>query len=283
MTELPERYRTVTVSLDDALNRAIESHAQWDIDYAKYVCQRILQLDPGNVAARHQLRIIEQWRDPKVMIRNLVAPRISTPNPVIFDIGANQGNTIATYRSVFPTAVIHGFEPDPELAPALAERFRADSTVRINPVAIGASETTLPFNICRAAGNDGIGSFLDLNDTNLVTTNIGARKVGSVEVPVTTLDRYCAGNGIETVDFAKIDVQGFEQECLAGAAEMLGRHRIRMLQIELLLSDMYSRTLSFYDIEKFLIPRGYRLYAIDDVYPRLGAELFQLDAFYVAP
>lgn len=283
MKKLEDRYRTVNTSLDEAFERAITSHINGDIDYAKYVCQRILQVDPNNAIARYHLRIIENWRSLPVLLKNLIAPRIRPEAPVIFDVGANNGNTIAAYRTAFPSARIHGFEPDPDLSAKLVGMFAGDDGVRIEPSALGAAESVASFNICRADGNDGIGSFLALNPDNRTVQVLGAETVKQIEVPVTTIDRYCAAHGIEHIDFVKLDVQGYEDECLKGAEGMLARGAITVIQVELLLSDMYSKTLGFYDIEAILRPHGYRLLAIDDVYPRLGAELFQLDAFYAAP
>lgn len=279
----PEEPKMVVASIDQALDRAIETHLKGDVDYAKYVCQRILQVDPNNAAARHHLRLIEHWRDVAAMVRGIAGPRITAAEPVIFDVGANTGKTVEVYRTLFPAAAIHAFEPDPELSGPLAEKLRDDPRTIVNPVAVGAAEATLPFNVCRAGGNDGIGSFLPLNPDNETVRHLKAETVRTIEVPVTTLDAYCAERGIGRIDFLKLDVQGFEDQCLLGAGGLLAQGAIRMVQVELLLSDMYARTLSFYDIEAILRPHGYRLHAIDDVYPRLGTELFQLDAFYVAP
>lgn len=283
MSTPEQQPNTIITTLDGALDRAAASHLDGNIDYAKYVCQSILQVDPTNAAARHHLRLIEHWRSIPLMVRNVVAPTINAENPVIFDVGANIGGTIEAYRAQFPTAAIHAFEPDPELAPPLAEKFRGDARVTVSPVGIGAQPGVLPFNVCRAGGNNGIGSFLALNPDNATVRTIKAETLRTIDVPVTTLDAYCRTHGIEAIDFLKLDVQGFEDQCLLGAEALLARGAIRLIQVELLLSPMYAKTLSFYDIETILRPHGYRLYAIDDVYPRLGRELFQLDAFYIAP
>lgn len=275
--------RMVNASMEEAFERAISSHIKGDIDYAKYVCQRILQVDPSNAIARYHLRLIEDWRSLPVMLRNLVVPHITAEAPVIFDVGAHLGLTVDAYRDLFPNAEIHAFEPDPELAAQLAEHCAGDSRVIVNTLAVGAVPGRMSFNICRAGGNSAIGSFLDINPKNETVQNLGAERVRTMEVEVTTLDAYCRERGIGHVDFVKIDVQGFEDKVLEGAAELLGRGAVTVFQVELLLSDMYSRTLSFYDIEKSLVPAGYRLHAVDDLYPRLGLGLFQLDAFYLSP
>lgn len=267
------------LSLDDALRRAVESHLAGDMDYAKYVCQSVLQVDPGNAAARHHLSLLEDWRNPALMVRRLIAPLLPA-SPVIFDVGAHAGAMSKTYRQAFPDATVHAFEPDPKLVVELEKAFADDSQTVVNPLGVADVEGTLTFNIIRGRGNDSISSFCQVNADNATGRAIDMRQVDSVEVPVTTLDRYCETRGVDRIDFLKLDVQGFEDKCLRGAENLLRRQAVGLIQVELLLDEMYSRTLSFHDIEAAM-PPSYRLYAIDDVYPRTGAKLFQLDAFYV--
>lgn len=278
----PER-RIVNASMEEAVERAVASHVKGDIDYARYVCQRILQVDPTNALAQYHLRLVEHWRSLPMMVRNLVEPNLTASEPVIFDVGAHKGGTVAVYREVFPQATIHAFEPVPDLAAEVTRRFAGDGRVLVNRAGVGAEDGQLAFHVHRGGGNDAIASFLELNPDNETRRYLGAETIETLEVDVVTLDGYCAQRGVERIDFLKLDVQGFEDQCLAGAAGLLGGHAIEVIQVELLVSDMYVKPLSFYDIEKHLIPAGYRLFAIDDVYPRVGAELFQLDAFYVSP
>lgn len=277
-----EKRRVVNASMDEAFERAVNSHIIGDIDYARYVCQRILQVDPGNVLAAYHLRLVEHHRSMPVMVRNLVEPNVPAA-PVIFDVGAHNGGLAAVYREVFPEATIHAFEPVPDLAAKTQERFAGDPRVIVNPVGVGAQEGELTLHIHRGGGNDAISSFLELNPENDTGKYLEAKTISDITVEVVSLDGYCAKNGIDRIDFLKLDVQGFEDKCLAGAQTLLKNHAIGVIQVEVLLSDMYAKTLTFYDIEQYLVPAGYKLYAIDDVYPRIGAALFQLDAFYVSP
>src|SRR5689334_18893057 len=55
-------------------------------------------------------------------------------NPVIFDLGANRGDTVATYRELFPKANIYAFEPFPGSFDCLKGRFGTDKGVSLNQV-----------------------------------------------------------------------------------------------------------------------------------------------------
>jgi FkbM family methyltransferase len=86
----------------------------------------------------------------------------------------------------------------------------------------------------------------------------------NVEVPVVTLDSYCAENGIREIDFIKIDVEGFEGEVLDGARQVLSEIMPRFIQLEFnwhqlfrgTSMNFFSQTLPDYDLFQ-LVPGGW--------------------------
>lgn len=52
------------------------------------------------------------------------------------------------------------------------------------------------------------------------------------EAKVSTGDMFCADKGIETIDFLKIDVEGYEHKVLKGFEGMLKRGNIKIIQFE---------------------------------------------------
>ena len=46
---------------------------------------------------------------------------ISIENPLIFDVGANQGQSVDYFKKTFPQCKIHCFEPDPQSFSRLKE------------------------------------------------------------------------------------------------------------------------------------------------------------------
>ena len=73
-----------------------------------------------------------------------------------------------------------------------------------------------------------------------------------IKVKVETIDNYCKKNNIKTINLLKIDTQGFEDKVLGGAKQMLNYNRIEIIELELILGFAYEKTLSFFDIEKYL-------------------------------
>jgi FkbM family methyltransferase len=53
-----------------------------------------------------------------------------------------------------------------------------------------------------------------------------------LEVAQRTLDEFCLENGIDHVDFCKIDTEGSELDVLRGAISLVKRSAIRMIQFE---------------------------------------------------
>ena len=60
-----------------------------------------------------------------------------------------------------------------------------------------------------------------------------------------------------------MDTQGHEPEVLKGLGERL--KNVSVVFTELMFYDLYERSLSFSDIEQFLIPAGFELFDISHV------------------
>src|SRR5579875_203322 len=73
------------------------------------------------------------WDDQRALLAGL-------EDVVIFDVGANRGQTAVRYRSLFPASEIHCFEPQAELCEEIDHRFRGDSKVSAYSCAVGASD-----------------------------------------------------------------------------------------------------------------------------------------------
>jgi hypothetical protein len=71
-------------------------------------------------------------------------------------------------------------------------------------------------------------------------------------VTVTTLDAYCAREGIESIDFIKIDVEGHERDVVRGAEDLISRRKIAVIILE---TD--HRLVEFYNS---LRSRGFRIF-----------------------
>ena len=58
-------------------------------------------------------------------------------NPIIFDVGANKGQSIERFKKIFPNAEIHSFEPNKDEFINLKNKYQSDNTITINNFGVG--------------------------------------------------------------------------------------------------------------------------------------------------
>jgi FkbM family methyltransferase len=211
---------------------------------------------------------------PYEIIRSVVGK----PDCVIFDVGANLGQSVELYRVLFDRCVVHAFEPQRDLFERMAQRLAGLDRVVLNQAALGETVGTATFH---RTSHQESSSLLPLNPDSWWAQALDIRPSGTETVTVDTVDHYCASRNIAAIDFLKLDVQGYEPECLRGAARMLAERRIGVVQAEIVYHPIYQRAVRFSDIEALLEPHGYRLFTVYNVSvgDRTGELLF-LDALF---
>ena len=84
-----------------------------------------------------------------------------------------------------------------------------------------------------------------------------------IKVDITTIEKYCKKNKIESIDFLKLDTQTHERECLLGAKSLLDK--IKVIYTEINFFDMYEMNYNFFDLESIIVPKGFNLYSISRI------------------
>src|ERR1700722_5431100 len=106
---------------------------------------------------------------------------------VIFDIGANVGQTARRYRVIFPNARIFSFEPVPETYTKLQTLFAGDKLVETVQAAISDECSIVSMYI---QNNSLVNSLLRPSGDWTETKE-------TIKVPATTIDRFCEERGID--------------------------------------------------------------------------------------
>jgi len=137
------------------------------------------------------------------------------PGDLVFDIGAHVGDRIAALRRM--DARVVALEPQPALAFTLNLLYGRDRNVTIERKAIGRNTGTMRMMI-----NIDNPTISTASDAFVHAARDAAGWEGqvwdkSIEVPATTLDALIATHGRPS--FIKIDVEGFEEEALAGLTQ----------------------------------------------------------------
>jgi FkbM family methyltransferase len=169
----------------------------------------------------------------------------SKDNLVIFDVGANTGQSINFFINNFSHESIFAFEPDQEVFDKLMN-FSEKKGVFLNNFALGdkngrTSFYTSPLTLTSSLllpNHDSIwgkrkNRILGLSEDN---------SYKEIEVEIRTLDSFIKLNSINKIDILKIDVEGAELQVLNGAIESLASKKIKIIQVEVHYNDLRVST-----------------------------------------
>ena len=193
---------------------------------------------------------------------------IRDDKPIIFDIGANKGQSIDRFLKTFNNSSIHSFEPLTKEFNYLREKYKTYENIKLNNIAVGEKKTKKTLNIASHSGNS---SFFEIKKDskwlNLRSKQLGISKENyiakKIEVNLDTVDTYCNTNSINKINIMKIDTQLYEQQVLMGSEKMIKNQKIDAIEIEIVFSDVYEKYVNFSDIEKYLLPNNYRFSGIE--------------------
>jgi FkbM family methyltransferase len=130
----------------------------------------------------------------------------------VLDIGAHTGVYALIACAANPSATVYAFEPVPHVFDLLAANLRAnnwEARCHAENVAIAATSGTTQFHVPRLT----IPMTASLNVA-------GFRGLDGdlIDVRTTTIDEVCRG---QKIDLVKIDVEGFEDQVLAGMQQSM--------------------------------------------------------------
>jgi FkbM family methyltransferase len=185
-------------------------------------------------------------------------------NCSIVDVGANEGQSVKRFLSLFPNSKIYCFEPVKKAYDKLKTNY-SKKNIYINNLALGARFEKKFINIYKRTSNSSFNKpiknsywekkkKMQFNSNNLIDQR--------AKIQVITLDSYLKKNNLHLVDLLKIDTQQFEDQILNGAQNSLKRNIIRFIEIEFIMGNQYRNRLNIINIEKYLIKNNFRLLGI---------------------
>tara|TARA_A100001388_G_scaffold217474_1_gene167979 strand:- start:166 stop:921 length:756 start_codon:yes stop_codon:yes gene_type:complete len=200
---------------------------------------------------------------------------IKSEKPIIFDVGANIGQSLKQFKKLWPFSQVHCFEPQERVWEELdnsAIQFKND--VFINKFALGEENNNSKV-FYNHKEYTGLSGFLKVNlNSNDSISLMEAKKNNELKeyqenfniatlIKMTRADQYINSKDINKINLLKMDVQGYEPQVIKGFGDML--RNIEVVLTELNFYDFYEKSLSFYDIERYLIPYGFRLFDISHI------------------
>lgn len=193
------------------------------------------------------------------------------PISMIFDVGANDGDTALTALKEFPEAQVISFEPHPSTFAKLVQRIGSRARFRAINLALGSD-----------AGEVEMFEY-DESKVNSLTPNAHfAKRFGlearSIWVKLTKLDTFCSENSIARIDLLKIDTEGFDLIVLEGCRSMLEKRAIKFIYVE--FNDLQPKEGAFggalMPFDVLLRPYGYRFVASYNDYIGAEGEMFSV-------
>ena len=180
---------------------------------------------------------------------------VGRDDPLILEIGCNDGTHTAWLKSVFPRSRIHCFEPEPRAAKRFLENTRALENVSLHQIAMAAEVAETEFY--RSSNGDVEGEPTGWDGSGSIRRPTGhlegfpdLKFDHRLRVPTTTLDAWCAENSIERIDFIWMDVQGAEVDVFNGARAMLPS--ICSIYTEYSNQELFAGQIKLADIRKML-------------------------------
>lgn len=156
----------------------------------------------------------EKWRLDDIRSRKPIYfdPEIIilSDQEVVLDGGAFTGDTLTQFleASKGKFQEYHAFEPDSGIFPLLQQKAVNDPQ-RIFAVRYGLADQTGALRFINTSGGD--ARFVDDG------------RQGGESLPVTSVDEYIIGRQPPT--FLKLDIEGFEESALRGAANLITKHQ----------------------------------------------------------
>ncbi len=170
---------------------------------------------------------------------------------VLFDVGANSGQTAVRFRRVSGSAWIYCFEPILSTYQTLRRNVRRDSRTLTHQIALGDRNGREVMEIQEHS---------QLNRIARQTKESAGRKEA---VEMLTVETFCLEHEIATIDLLKTDCEGFDHQVLAGADAMLAEGRIFAVLCEVNLRRDGQHA-DFFAIHEYLERHRYYVFAFYD-------------------
>ena len=165
---------------------------------------------------------------------------------VVFDVGANDGRSILRLQQHLPPHRTFAFEPVSSTFQTLVQQTKHLDAVRCFQLALGAKTGHETMYLSELAVMNSFSSEW-------------SEPVGTETVEVATVDQVMAEQGVEFIDFLKIDTEGHDLEVLKGAEAALADSRIAIIQAEIRFD---KPGLDLEAFRRYLTPMGYHLHGV---------------------
>ena len=201
---------------------------------------------------------IQRYRPRSTELARLAAMLATHNVDFVIDVGANEGQFAKGLRAAGYPGHILSFEPLPEPHARLERASAADGGWDIaQRVALGDHNGEVEIHV---SANSVSSSVLQMLASHLNAAP-DSRSVGVERVHLSTLDAMMRGHSaLGLAPFLKIDTQGYEDQVLSGASELVSR--LVGVHLELSLVPLYEGQALYDAMLSRLQREGFAIWAI---------------------
>ena len=196
----------------------------------------------------------------------------STSTPVIFDVGANIGQSTLWYLKSFPAAMVYAFEPLPSVYKTLASN-------------VGKLENVICIQKAVGERNEAIYIPSIKSETIQTIQVLGIAchdNQSDVKIDVLTIDRFVEQQGIPILSIIKTDTEGYDLDVLKGASGVLKQQRIKYVLSEVSIHESDSQHTNLFVLRDYLKVFGYSFCSFFDGYHDENGRIPYFNALFQA-
>lgn len=208
---------------------------------------------------------------------------VRVDDPVVIDVGANEGQSVTRFTKIWPNASIHCFEPSRAAFARLRDRYSSDRNLHLNEIALSSRSGSGTLNVMSQRTD--LSSLEAFNEkSQWFSQRASDSDLLKPQVPVDTFDNYWANQGSK-ISFMKIDTQGHERDVIEGAKTVLASPVLRptAIEVEINIGNAYGRKTALWEVDKPLSDCGYFAAYLKRPFNLLADPHQQIDVIYVHP
>lgn len=204
---------------------------------------------------------IKEW-----MLKNL------RKDSVIIEAGTCEGSDTDFFGNSFPYGMIHGFEPIPELFEITKNKNSNKRNVKLYQMALSDTTGEFEINVSSRFGESwGSSSILAPKDHLSFHPDISFTK--KIKIQGIKLDDWAAQNGVFSVDFMWLDMQGYEPLVLKSSINVLSN--TKYIYSEVSLIELYEGIILYPEFKDFMKSQGFDVVYEDLPWEDAGNVLFE--------
>jgi len=206
----------------------------------------------------------------EIVIKNIVKKE----NPICFDVGAHIGESVLYFNKLFNNPLIYSFEPSPKSFKILKNN-NYKNNICFNYAISNITGNTVFYENQISHTN----SLVKINSLSVDSIKKQKTINTKINIKAKKLDDFCSEEKINKIDLLKVDVQGAETLVFEGSQNILINTRVVI--VEICFFDYYENKGGFFDIEKFLKPKGFSLFSISEIsYNPMNGRTDWVEAIY---